>query len=195
VCDVADRGSGEAAAVAVAARESAIQLLVNNAGISARTSFVDGDAERIEAVMRTNYLGGVWCLSAFLPLLRRPASVVNVVSVAGEVSGRGGPYAASKHAQLAFSRSVTVELAPRGIRVLTVKPGFVETEGFPQGRLAAPLRRLVLTPVVVAERIVDALEHGRTEITIPPIYRSMALLQALAPSVFTRLVVRFATRL
>ena len=43
-----------------------------------------------------------------------------------------GPYSASKHAQLAFSRSLAVELAPRGVSVHTVNPGFVETPGFPQ---------------------------------------------------------------
>ncbi len=195
VCDVADRASVERAAAAVAAREPAIHLLVNNAGIPARTTFLDGDPERIEAVLRTNYLGSVWCLRAFLPHLTAPASVVNVVSVAGEIGTGAGPYAASKHAQLAFSRSVGVELARRGIRVLTVKPGFVETEGFPQGRLPAPVRRLVLTPERVAERIVDALDRRRPEITIPAYYRAAAILQAVAPSTFEHLAVRFAKRL
>ena len=65
---------------------------------------------------------------------RGPSHVVNVVSVAGAVSGAGtsGLYTASKHAQLAFSRSVTAELGQRGIHVHTVLPGFAETEGFPQ---------------------------------------------------------------
>ena len=61
--------------------------------------------ERIEEVTRTNYLGGVWCLRAFLPALEAaaPSDVVNVVSVAGTVAaGLGGPYTASKHAQLAL---------------------------------------------------------------------------------------------
>ena len=44
-----------------------IELLVNNAGIPGRGEFLDGDPERIESVMRINYLGGVWCLRAFLP--------------------------------------------------------------------------------------------------------------------------------
>ena len=71
-----------------------------------RTS--SGEAERIEAVMRVNYLGSVWCLRAFLPALEAaaPSDVVNVVSVAGTVAvPQSGPYAASKHAQLAFSRA------------------------------------------------------------------------------------------
>ena len=54
---------------------------------------------------------------------------VPVVSgVSGVVAGPpSGPYSASKHAQLAFSRSVAAELKPRGVRVHTILPGFVET--------------------------------------------------------------------
>jgi hypothetical protein len=108
-----------------------VHLLVNNAGIPARADFLEGDPQQIEAVIRTNYLGSVWCLRAFLPALQAaaPSDVVNVVSVAGTVAlPRSGPYAASKHAQLAFSRATAAQLRNRGIRVHTVKPGFVETE-------------------------------------------------------------------
>ena len=58
--------------------------------------------------------------NAFLPGLGRGSHIVNIVSVAGEVAV--GPYSASKHAQLAFSRSLAVELAPRGVSVHTSSP-------------------------------------------------------------------------
>ena len=83
----------------------------------------------------------------------RPSDVVNVVSVAGTVAfPPSGPYSASKHAQLAFSRATSASLRSRGIRVHTVNPGFVETEGFPQRSvLASPFfRRAVLDPEDVA---------------------------------------------
>jgi NAD(P)-dependent dehydrogenase (short-subunit alcohol dehydrogenase family) len=194
LCDVADRESVERAAAAVRERHPRIRLLVNNAGIPARTGFLDGDPERIEQVMRTNYLGGVWCLQAFLPALEPPADVVNVVSVAGEVAGTSGPYSASKHAQLAFSRTVAVELGRRGIRVHTVKPGFVETEGFPQARLPRAARRIVLRPEQVAEHILASLERGRGETTVPPYYRVAAVLQAVAPNLLVRILTRRARR-
>ena len=158
-------------------RHPQVKLLVNNAGIPARATFLDGDPERIEQVMRTNYLGGVWCLRAFLPGLEaaRPSDVVNVVSVAGTVAfPPSGPYSASKHAQLAFSRATSASLRRRGISVHTVNPGFVETEGFPQRAvLRSPFfRRTVLEPEDVARA------HRRTrsgtapgETTIPRLYR------------------------
>jgi uncharacterized protein len=187
LCDVSDRASVERAAAAVRERHPRIHLLVNNAGIPARTSFLEGDPDRIEQVLRTNYLGSVWCLRAFRPGLEPPADVVNVVSVAGEIAGGSGPYAASKHAQLAFSRRVAVELGRRGIRVHTVKPGFVETEGFPQTKLPAPLRRLVIRPERVAEHVVASLDRGAGETTVPRYYRLAAVAQALAPNLVARI--------
>jgi NAD(P)-dependent dehydrogenase (short-subunit alcohol dehydrogenase family) len=194
LCDVADRESVARAAAAVLGRHPRIHLLVNNAGIPARTSFLGGEPERIEQVMRTNYLGGVWCLRAFLPGLEPPADVVNIVSVAGEVAGRSGPYAASKHAQLAFSRTTAVELGRRGIRVHTVKPGLVETEGFPQRGLPRLARRLVIRPDDVARHVLESLEHGRGETTVPGYYRAAAVFQALAPNLFVRMLTRRGPR-
>jgi NAD(P)-dependent dehydrogenase (short-subunit alcohol dehydrogenase family) len=185
VCDVSDRAAVERVAAAVRERHPEIRLLVNNAGIPGRASFLDGEPDRIEAVLRTNYLGSVWCLRAFLPALTRPADIVNIVSVAGEVAG--GPYSASKHAQLAFSRSVAIELARREVRVHTVKPGFVETEGFPQRHLQRPLRALVVGPERIAAHVLASLERGRGETTVPAFYRPAAILQALVPNLVAHL--------
>src|SRR5438874_2198603 len=73
VCDVADRAQVEA----LAPRWPRVSVLVNNAGIPARSDFLSADPDRIETVLRVNYLGGVWCLRAFLPALEaaRPAAV------------------------------------------------------------------------------------------------------------------------
>jgi short-subunit dehydrogenase len=189
VCDVTDR----AAVDAVAARHPQVNLLVNNAGIPARASFLEGDPEQLEAVIRTNYLAGIWCLRAFLPALEAaaPSDVVNVVSVAGTVAlPASGPYAASKHAQLAFSRATAAQLRGRGIRVHTVKPGFVETEGFPQSWLPRAAQTLVIGPERVAEHVVASVENGRGETTVPRYYAGASVLQALLPNLFARVLGR-----
>jgi len=183
---VSDREAVLATAARVLARHPRIDLLVNNAGIPARGDFLDADPDRIEQVLRTNYLGSVWTTLAFLPGLLPGSHVVNVVSVAGTVAI--GPYSASKHAQLAFSRSLARELAPRGVSVHTVNPGFVETEGFPQrGRFGRLGSRLVVQPPFVVDRILAAVEHGRREITVPRWYRPAAWSQAIAPGAVSRL--------
>jgi NAD(P)-dependent dehydrogenase (short-subunit alcohol dehydrogenase family) len=190
-CDVADRAYVDAAAERVLARHPRIDLLVSNAGISANAKgFVDVDPERLEQALATNFLGSVWVARAFLPGLGAGSKLVNVVSVAGLVAD--GPYSATKHAQLALSRSLAIELAPRGISVLTVNPGFVETPGFPQRgvRFRGPLGKLVADPPFVVSRILDGLEHDRREIIVPRWYRPAAILQALAPGTFARLRAR-----
>jgi NAD(P)-dependent dehydrogenase (short-subunit alcohol dehydrogenase family) len=184
VCDVTDR----AAVDAVAACHPRVDLLVNNAGVPARASFLEGD---VETALNTNYLGGIWCLRAFLPALQAaaPSDVVNIVSVAGTIAlPASGPYAASKHAQLAFSRTMAAELRARDIRVHTVKPGFVETDGFPQSWLPGPARRLVVGPARIAAHVLDSLEHGRGETTVPRYYAVAAVVQAVAPNLVARVL-------
>lgn len=191
-CDVADRASVEAAAARVLERHPHIDLLVNNAGVGARGNYLDADPDVIERVIRVNYLGSVWSTLAFLPALGRGSHIVNLVSVAGTVAA--GPYSASKHAQLAFSRSIAVELAPRGIRVHTVNPGFVETEGFPQRERFGPLMsRLVVDPPLVVARLLDAVDKDKREITVPRWYRPVAWAQAVAPGLVVRIRARTAT--
>jgi hypothetical protein len=197
VCDIADRAAVDALAGRVLERHPAVHLLVNNAGHSARAGFAEGDPDQVESVIRTNYLGSVWCLRAFLPGLEAgaPSDVVNIVSVAGVVAfPPSGPYSASKHAQLAFSRATAAQLRPRRIRVHTVKPGFVETEGFPQSALPSLLRRLVVDPERIARHVLSSLEHDRGETTVPAYYAALGPLQALMPNTFARVLGRARRR-
>jgi short-subunit dehydrogenase len=201
VCNVRDRAQVEEVAARVLERHPEIGLLVNNAGVPGRGTFVSTEPETIERVLETNYLGGVWCSRAFLPGLRSAtpdAHVVNVVSVAGTIAfAPAGPYAAAKHAQLAFSRSLTATLRRDGIFVHTILPGFVETEGFkPRTTLKNPLmRKFVIEAEDVANSIVDAVEKNKREVTIPWFpYRFISLAQALVPGVVGRLSGRFGYR-
>jgi NAD(P)-dependent dehydrogenase (short-subunit alcohol dehydrogenase family) len=200
VCDVSNRAGVDEVAERVLERHPSIALLVNNAGIPARGSYLDIDPERIERVTAVNYLGGVWCLRAFEPGLRAAAAgggeahVVNLVSVAGTVAfAPAGAYSASKHAQLAFSRSTAALLRSTGIQVHTIMPGFVETEGFPQRKTlnSRLLRRFVIDADDVARAIVEAVEKGKGEVTVPWFpYRFISIAQAFFPGVFARLAGR-----
>ncbi len=184
-------------AARVLARHPAVHLLVNNAGMPARGTFLAVDPDLVRRVIEVNYLGGVWCTRALLPGLRAGAAaggshIVNLVSVAGTVAfAPAGAYAAAKHAQLAFSRSLAAALKGSGIGVHSVLPGFVETEGFPQkGVLGSRLMsRFVIHPPRVAEAIVAAVEKGKREVTVPWFpYRLVSILQALAPGLMARFV-------
>jgi short-subunit dehydrogenase len=201
VCDVRDRAQVDEVAARVLTKHPAVALVVNNAGVPGRGSFVSTSPETVERVLETNYLGGVWCSRAFLPGLRAAAPgahIVNVVSIAGTVAfAPAGPYAAAKHAQLAFSRSLAATLRTEGIQVHTLLPGFVETEGFkPRTTLSSSLmRRFVIDSEDVANAIVRAIEKGKPEITIPWFpYRFVTIAQALFPGLVARLVGSYGYR-
>ncbi len=203
LCDVRDRQQVEEVAARVLERHPVIALLVNNAGVPGRGTFVSTSPETVERVLETNYYGGVWCSRAFLPGLRAAAAaghahIVNVVSVAGTIAfAPAGPYAASKHAQLAFSRSLAATLRSEGILVHTLLPGFVETEGFkPRTTLSSGLmRRFVLDSEDVAGAIAKAVRRKRSELTVPWFpYRPVSIFQAVFPGVLARLVGRYGYR-
>jgi short-subunit dehydrogenase len=199
VCDVGRREDVECAAASVLTRHPQIHLLVNNAGIPGRATFTTIDPARLEELLRVNYLGSVWCLRAFLPGLEAAgrSDVVNIVSVAGTVAfPPSGPYSASKHAQLAFSRATTAELRGRGIHVHTVNPGLVETEGFPQASAlrSALIRRLVVGPEHVARHVLKVIKQDKSETFVPRWYRIGAVAQALAPGLVARLGSRAGDR-
>ena len=197
LCDVGDREAVAALAARVLEKHPSIHLLVSNAGMPARGTFLKADLDLVERVMRVNYLGGVWCARAFMPGLEAAARaggahIVNLVSVAGTVSfAPAGAYAASKHAQLAFSRSLAAALRGSGIAVHAVLPGFVETEGFPQKNVLKSrlLHRFVIEPDDVARAILRAIEKGKQEIVVPWFpYRLVGIAQAIAPGIVARFV-------
>ena len=106
---------------------------------------------------------------AVLPGLQRAADsggahIVNVASVSGVVAfPAGAAYSASKHAQVAFSRSLGAALRATGIRVHTILPGFVVTEGFPHPRFWESRlgRRFVVGPERVAAAILEAVAKDK----------------------------------
>ncbi len=179
-------------AARVLERHPRVDLLVNNAGIPGRDALPRRRSEVIERLIRINYLGGL--VPPRLPAgpARRGAGRRRQHRL-----GRGRrrrpaerPYSASKHAQLAFSRTVAAELRGEGIRVHTVKPGFAETEGFPQKWLPGRAQRVVITAQEVAAHVLRSLDENRGETTVPWYYGPIAPLQDAMPNIFTRVLFR-----
>jgi gluconate 5-dehydrogenase len=128
--DVSDAAAAAAGAAAVADALGPIGILVNNAGVNKRGP-LDGYAlDDWRALMAANLDGPFFLTRAVLPAMkaRRAGKIVNICSLASDL-GRPNivPYAASKGGLRQFTRALAVELAPCGIQVNGVAPGFFET--------------------------------------------------------------------
>lgn len=126
-----------------------LDILVVNHGIWKRASLPDMSPEQWDETLRVN-LGGAYALcraAASRMIPRRAGSVIMIASTAGE---RGEPhyshYAASKGALLAFTKSLAAELAPHGIRVNAVSPGWVRTD-LTHESLASPEAAAILAKI------------------------------------------------
>jgi len=128
--DLADVDAPTGLARAALAALDHVDVLVNNAATAARLDTVDTDAALIDGMLAVNVRAPLLLIAALVPTMieRGHGSIVNLSSVSGVVgTPRRAAYAASKGALDAATRSLAIELGPRGIRVNAVAPGVVDT--------------------------------------------------------------------
>lgn len=125
--DVSDEAGWAALAGHLRGRYGRVDGLVNNAGITERKRLGELSASDLQRVYDVNVAGALHGIQALLPLMAADASIVNVGSVAGLTGHYPLAYTASKWALRGLSKVAAAELGPRGVRVNTVHPGFIET--------------------------------------------------------------------
>lgn len=131
VADVTDESSVHQLVKELGSEFGKIDVLINNAGIFHASSIVDFPRESWDRQFAVNVTGPFIVSQAVLPFMPRNAgaAIVNIASVAGKTGAAfAAGYIASKHAIVGLTRALALELAPLGINVNAVAPGFVNTD-------------------------------------------------------------------
>jgi len=199
-CDVSDAALCGAAMARVIEAFGGIDVLVNNAGISARCLLRDAQPEVTRRVMAVNFFGAVLATQAALEsLIARRGQIVVISSIAGfsPLVGRTA-YAASKHALHGFFDSLRSELRGLGVDILLVCPAFIAT-GIERSALGGDGRVLdaprmtvgsEARPDEVAQRIVRAAQARQRQCLPAPTARLAWWISRLAPSAYEWLMLR-----
>ncbi len=198
-CDVTDSASVERAAGASFDAFGNVHVICNNAGVAAGGGIEDIALDSWRWVLDVNLMGVVHGIRAFLPHMRAHGEgghIVNTASMAGMQSGLGfSPYTASKFAVVGMSEGLAPQLAPFGIGVSVLCPGFVRTRigesgrnrpdqygaaqmpdpGTPTAALVAMIDELIrngLDPSDVAARVLAAIRANELYVFTHPDMRA-----------------------
>jgi short-subunit dehydrogenase len=193
ICDVGEREQVRRMVGNILSRFGKIDILVNNAGFGSYQSFAESSIDAIESMLRTNYLGTVYCTKEVLPsmIAKRSGYIVNISSVSGKIATPSmASYCATKFAQIGLSESLYHELRPLGIHVSVVCPGPVRTKFrllFDDLAPNAPAF-VVLDAAAVSKAVIKTIERNRFEIIMPRSLAFFCLLKGLMPGVVRHLI-------
>jgi len=190
-CDVRVREQVDRAVAESVHRFGRLDVWVNNAGVGIRDSVFDMEMTACRELFETNLFGAITCLQAVVPALRKSGggTIINVSSVAGHIPVPFmSPYCASKFALNAIGKGARLELRRDNINLLTVCPGYVQTE-FGAHMLAN--KRGAVRPQsvkgITAERVARATYEGyrmkKREVIVPWTMIPVVKLYQLFPGV------------
>lgn len=204
-CDLSDSASvdklGQAAKAFCAQQgrsdggnSGAVDVLINNGGVSSRSSFLDTDASVDELIMRINFLSGSQLAKAFVPgmVANGSGAVLWISSVQGRVGiPNRTSYAASKFAVQGYCEALRGELASRGVTVHVASPGYIRTDLSRSALTGTGARHGKMDeatangedPADVAVTVLDSVAQGATDFVVAatPSARAAIWLRVLAP--------------
>ncbi|MBD2741614.1 SDR family oxidoreductase [Coleofasciculus sp. FACHB-1120] len=155
--DLADIEQVREKVAAIADSFGPIDVLVNNAGMGYTGEIMSTPLSEWQQVIDLNLTSAFQCIQGILPSMRDRGSgiIINVASIAGQQPFPGwGAYNVSKAALIALSKTLAAEERAKGIRVVTISPGAVNTPIWDTETVQADLNRsAMLTPEIVAQSI------------------------------------------
>jgi NAD(P)-dependent dehydrogenase (short-subunit alcohol dehydrogenase family) len=155
--DVSLKAELHAAADATIARFGEVHILVNNAGVGGAGPYGAWTDAGWSWTIEVNLMAVIWGIEIFGPLIERHGQgghIVSTASMAGLISGSSGAYNVTKYGVVALSEGLRPEMAPRGIGVSVLCPGFVSTRIFDSARnRQARFGAGVQAPFATAEQV------------------------------------------
>ncbi|MGH9499597.1 MAG: SDR family oxidoreductase [Terriglobales bacterium] len=157
-CDVREEEAVAAMMAAVKKDFRRLDILINNAGMANKSLTVEQlPVEAWREAIDTNLTGTFLVTKAALPLMKRGGVILNNLSVAARMAFPNmAAYVASKHGALGLTKTLREELRPKGIRVMALLLGAVDTDIWDAFWQDAP-RKTMIRPETVARAVVDAL--------------------------------------
>jgi len=164
-CDVRNREEIDGAIALTLHHMGQIDVWVNNAGHGLLDSVAEVDMATCRETFATNFFGTLEGMQAVIPVMKRQGSgtIINISSVAGHIPiPFHGIYSATKFAMNALGKAARVELAPEGIHVMTVCPGYVRTNFSVNAIRGKELKQVRPTSTrgISAERVARAVLRG-----------------------------------
>lgn len=175
-CDVMVRAQIEALLAAAIERFGRVDVWVNNAGFGLVDSVEGMDMDACRRMFDTNLFGAIECMQVVSPLLKqqRSGAIINISSMAGLISvPYMAAYGATKHAMNCIGYAARLELAPYGVHVNTVCPGYVQTDFSSRAVRGAESLRFAGNRKhgVTAERVANAVwrayRGNRRQVVVP----------------------------
>lgn len=163
--DVSSRESVEKGLNEVVGKLGRIDILVNNAGITRDSYLQRMSPEDWDAVIKVNLAGAFYCSKSVVPHMIRAGGgvIVNMSSIVGLVGNVGqANYAASKSGLIGLTYTLAKELAPYGIRVVAIAPGFVRTRmalAVPKSILRDYIKRSPIPRLIEPEEVARLVKH------------------------------------
>jgi NAD(P)-dependent dehydrogenase (short-subunit alcohol dehydrogenase family) len=203
-CDVTVRAQIEALLAAAIERFGRVDVWVNNAGFGVVDSVERMDMAACRRMFDTNLFGAIECMQVVSPVFKRQRSgaIINISSMAGLISvPYMSAYGATKHALNCIGRAARLELAPYGVHVNTVCPGYVQTDfnlhvvRGSESLRAAGSRKHGVTAARVADAVWHAYRCNRRQVVVPWSGHLVVGFSRLLPGIFNWGMLRMLRRM
>jgi short-subunit dehydrogenase len=198
--DLCERASLEALAAEARSRFATIDIVIHCAGVGMYVPSYEADPLLLRRMFELNVFAPVDLTGRLMPSIPRGGAIVNISSIGGKVPLPWlGLYSATKYALNGYSDALRMELDGRGIQVMSVCPGFVETpfrDNVLMGKIPPAVdrqRRFLITADQCAGAIVDGLKKRKRTVVTPRIGWALIALVRLFPGVIFPRMARMRT--